>query len=410
MSYLFPNPTPIANGGTGATTQADAISASGGTQTCTVSQTTVSPTTIGTISGASWSSSSPVITFTSASVTLVPGMCFSTTGLTTVVIKTVDSPTQITLASNPSNTQTNVTVVVLNSTLTTMQVTGLTAVDGRTLLNNDSVLVTGSTVQSLRGPWVVTSAGSPANLTRPSWFSGNLNSPVQISITEGGTFRHFLYIVGLPTNTVTTQIGIETINVFTLNGRATNASTSGNTFTGKQTLQSGSLGSGAVPYSFQAGVLMTTPQAHSVEWDGVNEYVSTGAVFTASISAFTMTVTSVTTNNLIQIGQLLTGNNVSANTYITGFVSGTNGGVGVYTVSVSQVAASGTVTGTIRTTIGTFINGASGTYAPNGSVAVPSSSASPGRAGQLAYDATGLYVCTLINGVTAWKRVNWDTF
>lgn len=425
MSYLLPSPLPVANGGTGynnsadafanllggaviaienggtgQTTKSGAIAAAGGMQTCTVSQTSVTVASIGTISGASWNSSSAVVTFTSASVTLVPGMCFSTTGLTTAVIKTVDSPTQITLNSNPSNTQSNVTVIVLNSTLTTMQVTGMTVVDGRTLQNGDLVLIVNQGVGPLRGPWVVSSAGSPASLTRPSWFTGTLSAPIQVAITEGGTFRHFVYVLGLPTNTATTQIGIEQINVFTSNIRASNATISANTFTGKQTLQAGSTGSGAVPFAFQAGSLMTTPQAHSVEWDGTNEYVSAGAQFAASISGTTMTVTGTPTG-VIQVGMLISGTNVTAGTTITAVGTGA-GGTGTYTVSASQTVSSTTITGTIRCIIGTFVNGAVG-----GSGAVPASSAAIGRPGQLAFDSTGLYVCTASN---TWRKVALTTF
>lgn len=67
------------------------------------------------------------------------------------------------------------------------------------------------------------------------------------------------------------------------------------------------------------------------------------AVVTGSISTTTMTVSAVT-SGVIQIGQKITGTGVSANTFVTAFGTGT-GGIGTYTVSVSQTAGSTTLTG-----------------------------------------------------------------
>lgn len=81
------------------------------------------------------------------------------------------------------------------------------------------------------------------------------------------------------------------------------------------------------------------------------------AVFTASISNGTPpnagTVLNVTavTSGTIYIGMTLTGTGVTAGTTITAFVSGTYGGVGVYTVSTSQYAASTTITGSFNSRI-----------------------------------------------------------
>jgi hypothetical protein len=195
-------------------------------------------------------------------------------------------------------------------------------------------------------------------------------------------------------------IGLDPLQATTVAQRANNAITAGNTYTGRQTLQAGATGSGAVPFSFQAGVLMTTPQAHAVEWDGTNEYVSTGAQFAGSISGTTLTVTGTPTG-LIQVGMLISGTTVTAGTTITAAGTGT-GGTGTYTVSASQTVTSTTITGTIRCIIGTFINGAAG-----GSGAVPASSTAIGRAGQMAFDSTGFYVCTASN---TWRKVALTTF
>jgi len=66
------------------------------------------------------------------------------------------------------------------------------------------------------------------------------------------------------------------------------------------------------------------------------------AVFTASISGTTMTVSAVTSGT-IYVGCLITGSGVLANTTITALGTGT-GGTGTYTVSQSQTVSSTTIT------------------------------------------------------------------
>ena len=66
------------------------------------------------------------------------------------------------------------------------------------------------------------------------------------------------------------------------------------------------------------------------------------AVFTASITGTTMTVSAVTSGT-IYVGCLITGTGVLANTTITALGTGT-GGVGTYTVSQSQTVVSTTIT------------------------------------------------------------------
>jgi hypothetical protein len=68
---------------------------------------------------------------------------------------------------------------------------------------------------------------------------------------------------------------------------------------------------------------------------------SAGSSIVGSISTTTLTVTTLT-SGLIEIGQRVTASGVSNNTTITAFVSGTNGGVGTYTLSQSSTVAVGT--------------------------------------------------------------------
>jgi hypothetical protein len=106
-------------------------------------------------------------------------------------------------------------------------------------------------------------------------------------------------------------------------------------------------------------------------------------VVTGAISGTTLTVSAVTSGTLY-VGQVIAGSGVTVGTTITALVSGT-GGTGTYTVSVSQTAASTTITATGPTyTVGddfTVVNARMGFLAavPGGDLAV--NIASAGAAG-----------------------------
>lgn len=69
----------------------------------------------------------------------------------------------------------------------------------------------------------------------------------------------------------------------------------------------------------------------------------TGSIAVASSTTGTLTVTA---GSGIAINQVITGTGISSGTIIIGFVSGTFGGIGVYTVSVPQTVSSTSITGT----------------------------------------------------------------
>jgi hypothetical protein len=88
--------------------------------------------------------------------------------------------------------------------------------------------------------------------------------------------------------------------------------------------------------------------------DGNNRYAwfisnPTTATFTGSISATTLTVTTML-NGIISVGQALFGEDVEQNTVITALGTGT-GGVGTYTVSNSQTTASTSINTTVSPAI-----------------------------------------------------------
>jgi len=91
--------------------------------------------------------------------------------------------------------------------------------------------------------------------------------------------------------------------------------------------------------------------------DGVNRYTwrissPSSAVFTGSISGTTLTVTAVT-NGTLAVGQALFGVGVTSETIITALGTG-SGGVGTYTVNLSQSVASETMNSTV---VGAVITG-----------------------------------------------------
>ncbi len=73
---------------------------------------------------------------------------------------------------------------------------------------------------------------------------------------------------------------------------------------------------------------------------------TTAASVTASISTTTLTVSAVI-SGVLQIGDVLSGTGVTANTRILNQLTGTAGGIGTYTVDTSQTAGLTTITATV---------------------------------------------------------------
>lgn len=101
-----------------------------------------------------------------------------------------------------------------------------------------------------------------------------------------------------------------------------------------------------VVYDTTTGELDTVPAQVSV----------TGAIATTTLTVSAMDAGSAP----LAVGQLITGPNVAPGTYITALGTGT-GGIGTYTVSVSQTAASGAITAE-------SVPGAGNAFVPNAEV------------------------------------------
>jgi len=97
--------------------------------------------------------------------------------------------------------------------------------------------------------------------------------------------------------------------------------------------------------SVTAGNFVVGTQYSVTSVDSVANMTGAGVAaitgFSATIAATTMTVTGTGTGGTLAIGQFIVGGTISANTKITGFITGT-GGAGTYTVNNSQTVASST--------------------------------------------------------------------
>jgi len=271
---------------------------------------------------------------------------------------------------------------------------GVFTTDGYTPVLGDIIAFTLQADTKQNGFWEATTLGAVgvnAVFTRPAWFTGTVRNGMYMT-RFGASQSGYVMAFYNTTSNADIVIGTSLISVNRVSYRFQAATTVSNTFTGRQTF----LGNSATnaPFQFQAGSLMTVPIAHYVEWDGTNEYVTTGATFAGSIATTVLTVTGTPTG-VIQVGMLIGGTGVTAGTTITGLGTGT-GGTGTYTVSAAQTVASTTITGQTRCIVGTFINGAAG-----GTGAVPATATAVGRPGQMAFDASFLYICTANN---TWKK------
>lgn len=113
-------------------------------------------------------------------------------------------------------------------------------------------------------------------------------------------------------------------------------------------------------------------------------------VVTASIATTVLTVTAVTSGTVVD-GMLLTGTGVSAGTRVVAQLTGTAGGIGTYTVSISQTTSSTTITGAYDMSV--TINGVAKSFATVNLSAAASLSAAATALGT-ALSLSGGQTCT----------------
>jgi probable HAF family extracellular repeat protein len=136
----------------------------------------------------------------------------------------------------------------------------------------------------------------------------------------------------------TTSSPVETLlSISTFNGNAVSA-TAGST-NDATNLPEWEFRNGGGIYTLAIAVQSGNDDDVKLAGYNLNGTANQTASFTGSISVTTLTVSNVASGT-IAIGQTISGSGVAANTTITGFLSGTNGGDGTYTVSTSQAVSS----------------------------------------------------------------------
>jgi len=160
---------------------------------------------------------------------------------------------------------------------------------GVTIVNNDLVLVIqGAGGAQNLGFWIVTNTGSASTqavLTRPSWFQNGQTGLGQYlaQIPKSGTIQGCVFsVIPLTSSSSLPIIGTTQLTTIQVIGRSQSAGLSTNTFTAKQTFAAGT--TTVNPFSFQAGVLLTTPTAHSTEYDGSFMYLTPSSAIRKKVS------------------------------------------------------------------------------------------------------------------------------
>jgi hypothetical protein len=162
----------------------------------------------------------------------------------------------------------------------TVTATGVFTTDGYTPVLGDIIAFTLQGAREQNGFWQLTTAGAvgvSAVFTRPAWFTGTVLGGMYM--TRFGTTQS-AYVMALFNNTSNADIavGSSLIAVVRVSYRIQNATTGVNLFTGYQTFKSNGAAVNAAPFFFQAGAaLMTTTQAHAVEWFNDIMYLTTSA-------------------------------------------------------------------------------------------------------------------------------------
>jgi hypothetical protein len=274
---------------------------------------------------ATWTTSSTTVTLTSGNTSaLAIGMTLSPTALRTFAIASIVDSVTFTISGIPTLAGTAASLPIFTTTNSTFTYpTGAqTALEGRTIVVGDVVLFSGQTQITTMGPWVCTVQGAlgvSQVMTRPSWFTAT-GYPIACTLQRGNVSAGQTYSVYQVTPADSDlAIGQVSLAVSLVAARGAVAVLGGNTFSGKNTFQAGSLGSGAVPFAFQAGVLMTTPQAHSVEWDGMLEYTTALMTFagTWGTGSTTITLTTGTTSGLVVGAAIASGITGAAQLFVT---------------------------------------------------------------------------------------------
>ena len=331
-----------------------------GAGTMTVSNNTVTANVTGTIT------TSRVLNVTSMSTgtTLAAGTAL--TGIATLPDGSVIAPLNSAIATiaNCSTESTNTNILVIGSAPTgTISNTHFLTNETSTLAAATKIVSSTSATVSFQA---IITGTSMAIASVPTGFIG-LNSGISGTGIPVGTYitalnaSSYTLNQGQMTSSFTATIDTTTLTVTaittaisigqTITGVGVSAKT---VITGQLTGTIGDVGTYTVSQSqtVATGIAMTGAYAAGA----IGSFTATtNSAFSATITTTQLTVT-ILTSGVLAIGQTIAGVGVTAGTLITAFVSGTQGGVGVYTISPSQTVAS-----TVAMT-GAYGTGGAGSY------------------------------------------------
>ena len=263
--------------------------------------------------------SSTTVTLTTGDTSLLAiGMTFSATALRNFAIASIVNSTTFTISGTPTSLGSVATSVYTTSNNTFTYALGAqAAIESRTVVVGDVILFSNQNQSTTTGPWVCTvqgAAGVSQVMTRPSWFTGT-GYPIACTLQRGNVSAGQTYSVYQQIAADSDlAIGQVALTASLVAARGSVAVLGGNTFSGKNTLVAGS----AIlnPLSFQAGVVLTTPTAHAIEWDGTQMYVSNLAAERLAVATSKVQINAQTgttyTFAAVDAGYLVTAANAAA--------------------------------------------------------------------------------------------------
>jgi phage-related tail fiber protein len=146
----------------------------------------------------------------------------------------------------------------------------------------------------------------------------------------------------------------------------------GDTMTGTLVMRAGT--TAAAPMKFQAGALLTTPQAHAIEWNGTTLSVTNGSAVRKNIAYTDSTITGNAAN---VTGVVAVANGGTGATSLTGYVKGTGTGAMTAASSIPGSDISGNISGSAANVTGTVTVGNGGTGATTAAAALTNLGAQP---------------------------------
>jgi hypothetical protein len=236
----------------------------------------------------------------------------TTTGYQAVFVGTLAaSSTVLTINSVTSGTVAVGQTIAIPNFTNTITIASFGTFNG----TSGTVNLSGSITQGQTNTIMASGTGIAPVYTRPAWFRGTLLTSAyyfqitkssSASIGQGNVYSIYPTSASesLPSVTANASGGTAWSNSV-VSQRAANATTSGNTYSGKQTLWPGTAG-GNIPLAFQAGAIATRPVAHSVEWDGTSMYLTTSAG--ARTTNVANTVVPATATSAGAVGQIAVDN------------------------------------------------------------------------------------------------------